>query len=66
MKNLGFLIGLLILGGIFFLKEEKILPPNFLTAKFGYKVSSIIVLTCSIFMLVFALFIIFRFGFTIG
>lgn len=59
MKNLGFLIGLLMLGGISFLKQEKILPKDFLSSKFGYKAASIIVLTCSIFMLSFALVILF-------
>lgn len=59
MKNIGFLVGLLILGGVSFLKQEKILPKDFLSAEFGYKLPAITVLSASIAMFAFALFILF-------
>lgn len=59
MKNLGFLIGLLILGGVSFLKQEKILPQDFMSIKFGYKLQTITVLVVSFIAVAFALFILF-------
>ena len=59
MKNLGFLIGLLILGGVSFLKQEKILPQDFMSVKFGYKLETITVLVVSFIAVAFALFILF-------
>lgn len=59
MKNLGFLIGLLILGGVSFLKQEKILPQDFMSIKFGYKLQTITVLVVSFIAVTFALFILF-------
>lgn len=59
MKNIGFLIGLFILGGISFLKREKILPKKFMSSNFDYKLPIIIVLSLSVIIIGLALFIFF-------